>query len=339
MKKIRVLVVEDSPVVRELLCHVINSDPRLEVALAVGSAEEALGVLDRERPDVISLDIRLPGMDGFEATRRIMAGRPTPIVVVSSSVESEELKITMNALRAGALAVVEKPVGVTRPEYETLARRLCTQLALMSQVHVIRQWPQPVRARPPAARHGAINLVAIASSTGGPSAVVEVLNGLGRNFGAPVLLVQHLTLAFLQGFADWLGAVTPFRVEMVSSHRLLAPGTIYLAAADHHLQSDGACAWTENGAPVCLQRPSGTVLFRSLAQHLGAPALGVVLTGMGEDGADGLLALKAAGGYTIAEDESTAVVFGMPAAAIERGAAREVLPLPAIAPRIRELIA
>lgn len=336
--RVRVLVVEDSPVVRELLRHLISSDPRLEVAAAVASAEEALGLLHQVHPDVISLDIRLPGMNGFEATRRIMSERPTPIVVVSASVESEDLQITMNALRAGALGVVEKPVGDTRPEYESVARHLCTQLAIMSQVHVIRQRTLPPRRARPFRPDGPLRVVAIAGSTGGPGAVVELFNGLGKAFPAPLLLVQHLPPAFLQGFATWLGAVIPFRVEVISSAALLAPGVVYLAVADRHLRAGAGHAWVEDGDPVCFQRPSATVLFRSLAQHLGAQASGVLLTGMGEDGADGLLELRRAGGYTIAEDESTAVVFGMPGAAIERGAACEVLSLPAIAPRLLELV-
>src|SRR5882724_180378 len=139
MKKIRVLIVEDSKVIREFLEHIIGNDPRLEIVGAVGSAEEALRILDSASPDVISMDIRLPGMNGFEATQRIMAEKPTPIVVVSASVECEDLRITMNALQAGALTVLEKPVGTTCSEYEALAERLCTQLAIMSQVKVVRR--------------------------------------------------------------------------------------------------------------------------------------------------------------------------------------------------------
>src|SRR5712692_4851085 len=139
MRKVRVMIIEDSAVVRQFLEYVIRRDPRLEVVAAVGTAEEALGILERVSPDVISMDIRLPGMYGFEATQRIMATRPTPVVVVSASVEAEDLKISINALRAGALAVVEKPVGTRHEDYESLAERLCTQLAIMSQVKVVGQ--------------------------------------------------------------------------------------------------------------------------------------------------------------------------------------------------------
>src|ERR1700687_5790258 len=175
MKKIRVLIVEDSKVIREFLEHIIGNDPRLEIVGAVESAEQALLILDRVSPDVISMDIRLPGMNGFEATQRIMAKRPTPIVVVSASVEKEDLRITMNALQAGALTVLEKPVGTSSAEYEALAERLCTQLAIMSQVKVVRrrtnQHPTSTIKHPSPGGH---RMLGIVTSTGGPSALVQL---------------------------------------------------------------------------------------------------------------------------------------------------------------------
>ena len=357
MKKTRVLIIEDSPVIREFLEYIIRQDPRLEVATSVGSAEEALSILHQVSPDVISMDIRLPGMDGFEATRRIMSERPTPIVVVSASVESEDLKITMNALRAGALTVLEKPVGTTHEDYEALAERLCTQLIIMSQVKVIRQRMdrRPLsglktprrgsisvstnlpRGSDPTWRSDPFRAVGIVASTGGPNALVELLNGLGSGFPLPILLVQHITASFLEGFATWLGGVCPFQVVIAKGGEVPAPGRVYVAPADRHLQMDAGCLRVNGGAPVCAQRPSGTVLFQSMAQHLGPKALGVLLTGMGEDGAEGLLEIRQVGGYTIAEDESTAVVYGMPGTAAKLGASCDSLPLQAIAPRILEL--
>jgi two-component system chemotaxis response regulator CheB len=342
MKKTRVLIVEDSAVVRQFLSYIIERDPRLEVAAAVESAEEALRILERASPDVISLDIRLPGMNGFEATRRIMSQRPTPIVVVSASVESEDLKITMNALQAGALAVVEKPVGTTQEHYQSLAERLCTQLAIMSRVKVVRQRFQresPVHPalKTPASGSGVYRVLGVAASTGGPNALLELLGGLGRDFPLPILVVQHITPSFLKGFACWLASVCPFPVELVERTCSPEAGRVYLATADRHLRADRRHIWVDGGDPVCAQRPSATVLFQSMARNLGGESMGVLLTGMGEDGAEGLLHLRKAGGYTIAEDESTAVVYGMPAAAASLGAACESLPLPAIAPRILEL--
>ncbi|HYM12726.1 MAG TPA: chemotaxis protein CheB, partial [Bryobacterales bacterium] len=235
MKQARVLIVEDSAVIRELLQHIIGGDPRLTVAAAVESGEDALGVIHQVAPDVISLDIRLPGMNGFEATRRIMSERPTPIVVVSASVESEDLKITMNALAAGALAVMEKPAGTTRAEYETAAERLCTQLVIMSQVRVVgqRSHREP-HARSPKgdlrSGRGLYRVLGIAASTGGPNALVEVLAGLGKDFPWPVLVVQHMPPSFLKGFACWLASVCPLPVEIVETHTPPLSGRVYLAA-------------------------------------------------------------------------------------------------------------
>jgi len=350
MKRRRVLIIEDSPVVRQFLQHIINNDPRLEVAAAVESAEEAMRLFEQAAPDVVSMDIRLPGMNGFEATRWIMSENPTPIVVVSASVESADLKITMNALQAGALAVVEKPVGTTHADYETLAQRLCTQLAIMSQVKVVRQRLNGKRHLhfAPAAKNitcetdlrpycGAYNALGIVASTGGPNALVPLLSALGPRFSLPILLVQHITASFLEGFVSWLNGVCPFSVVIATDGETPVPGKIYVAAADRHLRMQSGCLRLDAGDPVCAQRPSGTVLFQSMARSSGPRSIGVLLTGMGEDGAEGLLELRQAGGYTIAEHESTAVVYGMPAAGAKLGAACETLPLSAIAPRLLQL--
>jgi two-component system, chemotaxis family, protein-glutamate methylesterase/glutaminase len=342
MKKIRVLIVEDSPVIRQFLEHIIARDPRLEIVGAVETAEEALRIIDAVSPDVISMDIRLPGMDGFEATQRIMRERPTPIVVVSASVAREDLQITMNALRAGALTVLEKPTGVASADYEALAERLCTQLAIMSQVKVVRrrlEVRQSVRFDPRATpRLAGYRALGIVSSTGGPNALVQLLGGLGADFPLPILAVQHITGSFLEGFASWLDGVCPFSVEIVRDRSLMVPGKVYLAEQDHHLHAENGLVRVDRGQPVCAQRPSGTVLLESMAAAFGSRSLGIILTGMGEDGAEGLLRLHQSGAYTIAEDESTAVVYGMPAEAVRLGAVSESLPLPAIAPRILNLV-
>jgi two-component system chemotaxis response regulator CheB len=342
MKKIRVLIVEDSLVIRQFLEHIIARDPRLEIAGAVETAEEALQILDRVSPDVISMDIRLPGMNGFEATQRIMRERPTPIVVVSASVEREDLQITMNALRAGALTVLEKPSGVSSDEYEALAERLCTQLAIMSQVKVVRRridtLPVARREGRVAPRLASYRALGIVSSTGGPNALIQLLGGLGAGFPLPILVVQHIASSFLEGFASWLNDVCPFSVEIVRDRALTASGKVYLASQDHHLRAENGFVRLDRSLPVSAQRPSGTVLFESMAAAFGSQALGVLLTGMGDDGAEGLVRVRQSGGYTIAEDESTAVVYGMPAEAVRLGGVSESLPLPAIAPRILELV-
>lgn len=352
-KRIRVMIVEDSRPVREMLQHIIGEDPRLEVVASVGSAEDALKKLHQIAPDVISMDIRLPGMNGFEATKRIMAERPTPIVVVSASVESEELNISMNALRAGALTVLEKPVSASHHHYAELAGRLCTQLVIMSQVRVIRQRARRnLGMQPPAigqkasdskailaSAPGSFQTLGIVASTGGPNALAKLLAGLGLNVPVPILLVQHITPSFLKGFVTWLNDISPMPVVEALDGQNPKPGSVYVAPAERHLLLERGRLRLDDGAPVCVQRPSGTVLFRSMARSQGAHCLGVLLTGMGEDGAAGLRDLREAGGFTIAEDETTAVVYGMPAAAVGMGAVCESLPLDGIAPRVLQLLA
>jgi two-component system, chemotaxis family, protein-glutamate methylesterase/glutaminase len=346
MKKIRVMIVEDSAVVSALLEYSIGRDARLEVCATAASAEDALQMFERLSPDVIVMDIRLPGMDGLEATRRIMSKKPVSIVVVAACIESGKWNtIPMEALRAGALTVLEKPSGTSHAEYEALAERLCTQLVIMSQVKLVRHSGY----RNSQAKHGRLppfwpggpgpfEMLGIVCSTGGPGTLAQLLSALGPAFPLPILLVQHMTSSFIQGFARWLESVCPFRVAVVNDGCIPVAGTIHMAPADRHLRLDSGRLRLDAGEPISFQRPSGTMLLRSMAQHLAAAALGVLLTGMGEDGAAGLLDIRRSGGYTIAEDESTAVVYGMPAAAVLMGAVCESLPLPAIAARVLELV-
>jgi two-component system chemotaxis response regulator CheB len=346
MKKIRVMIVEDSAMVSALLEYTIGRDPRLEVCATAATAEDALHILEHSSPDVIAMDIRLPGMNGLEATRRIMSTKPIPIVVVASSIESGAWSaIPMEALRAGALSVLEKPVGTTHADYDAVAKRLCTQLVIMSQVHLIRQRPTRETYLWDHRNHESANdrpdgfkMLGIACSTGGPGALVPLLQGLGPAFPLPIALVQHMTASFVEGFASWLDTTCPFAVKVVHAFCRPVPGTLYLAPAERHLLFDAGRLRPDEGELVSFQRPSGTVLFQSMAHQLGAGALGVQLTGMGDDGASGLLDIRRAGGYTIAEDESTAVVYGMPGAAVRLGAVCESLPLTDIASRILELV-
>ncbi|WP_135468443.1 chemotaxis-specific protein-glutamate methyltransferase CheB [Crenalkalicoccus roseus] len=340
--RIRVMIVEDSPVVRRLLTHIVARDPRLEPVAAVSSAEEALRELPRLRPDVISMDIRLPGMDGLEATRRIMAEQPTPIVVIADAVEDSALRISMNALRAGALSVVEKPVGTASAGYEALAEEICTQLRIMSEVPVIRRralGPRSLLAPREAEAAQRPSVVAIAASTGGPAALAKLLGALPADFPVPILLVQHMGAPFLEGFAAWLDGLVPLAVALAEDGEVARPGRVHVAPGDRHLLlgPEGRLRLSAE-APVDGQRPAATLLFRSVARAAGARGLGILLTGMGEDGARGLLDLRREGGMTITEHESTAVVYGMPAAAARLGASALSLPLEMIAPRLLRMV-
>jgi two-component system chemotaxis response regulator CheB len=331
------MVVEDSPVIQGLLSFIIGADPRLEVCGTFPSGEAAIEAIPRMRPDVISMDIRLPGMDGLEATRVIMSRHPTPIVVIADAVEDRSLHISMNALRSGALSVVEKPAGFAHADHAAIADTIRTQLYIMSQVPVIRQRDYARRV-PGAAnvaverRRGAPTMAAVVASTGGPAALARVLGGLPPDFALPVLVVQHMGPAFMSGLAAWLDGIIPLPVGIAAHGQTPLSGHVYVAPGDHHLTlaGDGTLRLSRE-APVNSQRPSGTVLFQSMARILGSRGMGVLLTGMGEDGAEGMLAMRRAGAVTITEDESTAVVYGMPAMAVKLGASGLALPLDRIA--------
>lgn len=339
MNRIRVLIVEDSSVMREHLVRIVGADNRLEVAGAVGSGEEALEALDSLAPDVISMDVRLPGMDGLETTRRIMVRRPTPIVIVSA-IEPGAMNLMMEALKAGALSVAPKPPAVSHHDHQTIAEQLCTQLVIMSDVAVVRRVPSKAQPelRPATCERGEYHVLGIAASTGGPNALMQVLSGIGDDYPLPILVVQHMEASFIEGFGAWLGDVTGFRVAIVHGRVEMRRGTVYLGAPDRHLLTDGRYAWAGDGEPVVGQRPSASVLFSSMASSVAAQGVGVVLTGMGEDGGEGLRNLRLAGGYTLAEDRSTAVVYGMPAAAVKLGAVCETLPLSQVATRLLSLV-
>lgn len=342
--RIRVMIVEDSGVVRELLSHIIGQDPRLEVVATAVSGEQAIEVIDTAAPDVITMDIRLPGMNGMEATQLIMERRPTPIVVVAGNVDDEELKISINALRVGALSVVAKPVNPTHESYSTMAEQLCTRLAVMSQVRVIRQRGNRARPRPPGvaavaapfgfAPQGPVRLVAMAASTGGPRALEQLLGALPAEFPAAIALVQHITASFHRGFVSWLNDLSPIPAATAEPGQPLTAGRIHVAPPNAHLCVRDNRFHFDHGPPVSMQKPSASVLFESVARSMGEQAIGVLLTGMGDDGATGLLAMRQRGAWTIAEDESTAVVYGMPAVAVGLGAASESLPLDRIAQRV-----
>lgn len=336
----RVLIVEDSPVMQRLLERAINSDPRLSVVGVAGDADQALSLLRSARPDVVSMDIRLPRVNGLELTRIIMREYPLPIVVVAADVDDSTLAISMNALKAGALTVVEKPKGTAQTNWNDVSHQLCTQLYIMSKVKVVRQRNKEQKnsaaSRPISflQQPGGFQVVGIGASTGGPGSLANVLGFLLPAFPLPILVVQHIGAPFVEGFAHWLSSVVSLPVEMAAAGESLTPGRIYVAPANRHLLAERGKIILRDGSSRGGQKPAVDRLFESLAASYGEAAIGILLTGMGEDGARGLLALREAGGYTIAEDESTAVVWGMPGSAVRLGAAVEQLPAALIGRRI-----
>jgi two-component system chemotaxis response regulator CheB len=345
---IRVLVAEDSPTYRELLVAILQNVPDLQVIGTARDGAEAVRLAKRLKPDVITMDIYMPEMDGFEATRQIMTEIPCPVVIISASTAKGLQDLTFNALRAGALSVLEKPTLQDPPEaYEALA----AQVKLMSEVKVVRRWGKSMAPSepklpattpsPPLVQNGnsKIQLVAIAASTGGPGILAEILSKLPADFPAPILIVQHITPGFGTGLADWLNQQTPLQVRLACHADEPKPGQVLIAPDDAHMvvNSMGLIALSDS-PPVHGLRPAADYLFNSIARVYGATAIGIILTGMGNDGAEGLQAMRRAGAHTVAQDKGTCVVFGMPAVAIELGAAEQVLPAKQIAAAIMALI-
>jgi two-component system chemotaxis response regulator CheB len=341
---IRVLVVDDSPTARSLLVAILASDPDVQVVGEAVNGLEAVEKTRKLRPDLVTMDVRMPRMDGFEATKEIMIETPTPIIIVTSSHSVLNVETSLHALRAGALAILEKPGGPATPGFDEVTLQLLAHVKSMSQVKVVRHWRSnspAVRAEPPAAQAppGRVRLVAVASSTGGPAALHTLLLGLPREFAVPILVVQHISHGFVKGLADWLNKVGELNVKVAEDGETLKKRTLYLAPDDHHLgvSSQGQVALSSVPA-IGGFRPSGTYLFESVAKAYNASAVAVILTGMGDDGVVGLRAVRQAGGRIVAQDEESSVVFGMPGAAIAAGLADDVLPLEKISARLVQLV-
>ena len=337
---IKVLVVEDSPVAREFLAYILTSDPAIRVVGTANNGVEALETVRQKKPDVITMDIHMPMMDGFEATRKIMETFPTPIVIVSGSSGGKEVVSTFRAIEAGALAVVRRPPGINHEEFEAASKELIQTVKLMSEVKVVKRIPHTVHARIVAQptisisllRTAGIQAVAIGASTGGPPVLQKILSELPQGFPVPVLIVQHIAQGFTEGFAEWISNASGFPVRVASHGERLAPRHGYVAPDGFHLGlENGLRIALSSLAPENGMRPSVSYLFRSIAQVLGPAAVGVMLTGMGRDGAEELKTLKEMGAITIAQDEESSVVHGMPGEAIKLGAATYVLPPESIA--------
>jgi two-component system chemotaxis response regulator CheB len=339
---IRVLIVEDSQVARQLLVSILQGAPDFQVVGTAENGVEAVQMTRQLQPDVIAMDVYMPEMDGLEATRRIMAEMPRPIVMVSASFNKNERTLSFDALQAGALSILEKPTMYDSPETQNF---MVDQLRLMSEVKVVRRWDKDKYARKPKTptlvRNGKskTQLLAVASSTGGPGILAKILGQLPAEFPVPVLIVQHIMTGFSIGLATWLNQLVPLEVRLAEQGDEPQAGQVLIAPDDHHVvvDSKGRISLNEE-PPLNGLRPSANYLFHSVAKVYGATAIGLILTGMGGDGADGLLALRKTGAHTIAQDETTCIVFGMPAVAIELGAAEQVLPTEKIAPALMHLV-
>jgi two-component system chemotaxis response regulator CheB len=342
--KISVLVVDDSTVLRLLLVHLLDSDPQIQVIAAVKDGQEAVDFVRDNKPDVIVMDVHMPQLDGFEATRRIMEIQPVPIIICTATMNPGEVATTFRMMEAGAVACVEKPVAREHPDFEPLAANLLQTVKLMSEVKVVRRWP---RSRSPIPNRGTggdplsegARLIGIGASTGGPPVLQTILAALPKDFPASILVVQHIAQGFLPGLVEWLNQTSGLQVKIASHGTEPLAGHVYLAPDDFHMGVGvNRRILLTREEPEGNLRPAVAYLFRSLAEVCGNGSIGVLLTGMGKDGAEELKLMKDKGGITIAQDRESSAVHGMPGEAIKLGGATHVLSADKIADVLRILI-
>jgi two-component system chemotaxis response regulator CheB len=345
--KIRVLVVDDSPAMQQLMKIVLEAESDFELTDIAGSAEQGWGMFCKTPPDIVTLDLELPGRPGLDLLKRIMKERPTPVVIVSANPKEGAFE-TLNGLESGAVAFIDKPdtVKISLEEFRAnLTQTLRHSVAATRGVHrAAGRYETPAVPIVPKGVIQRDRIIAIGASTGGVPAVQTVLMGLASS-GLPVVVTQHMPAGYTKRFAERLAQVTGLNVVEANDGDQIEPGMVFIAPGDRHLRvtrgHQGYVCKLHDGAPVSGHKPSVDVMFRSVAEVFGKRAIGVLLTGMGRDGAAGLLEIRQSGGQTLVESEQSAVVFGMPRAALEIGAATisETFAINAIASRVMSLVA
>jgi len=339
MRMIKVLVADDSSVVRELLKDWLKLETDLEIVALAKDGEEAFQLTKNLKPDLIIMDIMMPRMSGIEATENIMAYCPTPILIFSSVVNEEETDISFEAISRGALDVMAKPGENNKAPEHRIREELIKKIRLLSRIPVL---PHPLaKLRDREKQRKAKKLIpqgitflpsdykilGIGASTGGPKALSEVLRAFPENFPSPILIVQHIAEAFIDGLARWLNRESKISVKIAQAGEMVKPGIAYLGPPERHLSVKSAKIELSADPPVNNCRPSVDVLFQSLAENYGPKSVAVLLTGMGSDGAKGMKAIYDKGGKTIAQDETSSIVFGMPGSAVKLRAVNELKPL------------
>jgi two-component system chemotaxis response regulator CheB len=336
---------------RRLIRAMLDRDPELTVVGEAADGREALAKVAELRPDLITLDVRMPVMDGVETTRQIMAYHPTPILVLTASLSRYDIDITFQMLGAGALDVMEKPQLSDSEALERARIALVRKIKLLARVKVVThlrgrrkgnvelsmlnveldRQRASVRATGPAhstlnTQHSTLPVVVIGASTGGPRVVLQILAGLPASFAAAVIVVQHIAQGFGVGMVEWMAPSSALPIAMAEPGMALQPGRVLVAPDRYDLLIGADGRARLSAQPLLLQRPAIDITMQSVAEVCGPTATGVLLTGMGRDGALGMRSIRRAGGYTIAQDEATCTIFGMPKAAIDLGAAQAVLP-------------
>lgn len=348
---IRVLIVEDSIVRQEFLKNILESDPEIQVIEIVNDGQKAIEAVKKFRPAVVTMDINMPILNGFDATRLIMETTPTPIVIVSSEWDTKKVETAFRAMEVGAVACLAAPAGIGHPDHEYSVQELIDTVKSMSEVKVIRRWPRQPRKEACPVRQFAptwavvntsvreAEVVAIGASVGGPIALQTILSAIPMDFRIPILIVQHITAGFAKGLVEWLCLTSSIPVHLGRQGEKIIPGQAYVSPDNFQMEvtNSGTIALTkgEPGESIC---PAVSRLFRSVAEVYGQNAIGVLLTGMGRDGASELKMMKDLGAVTIVQNQETSVVFGMPGEAVKIGGATYQLPLEEIAPMLERLV-
>ena len=338
---VRALIVDDSVTARVALKVALAGDPAVLVVGEAETGDEALRLAHRLKPDIVLMDVYLRGQNGLDVAAELMSASPCPILAVTAANPSDPA-LVFRGMDVGVLDICLKPPAPTSPGYEDARRRLTRLVKVLAEVPVV---TRPARTSssptppPRAAEPGVPGLVLLGASTGGPPALREILSLLPSPFPLPVVVVQHLTAGFGPGFVAWLSEASGHAVSLVQRPETLAPGRVYVAADDRHARVSAQAVLPDDAPPRRYQRPSVDVLFTSAAEAFRGPVAAALLTGMGSDGAEGLLALRRAGALTLAQSPETCVVPSMPAEAIALGAAAQVLPIAAIAGALRQYAA
>lgn len=325
---IKVLVVDDSTVLRKLLCRVLAKDPEIDVVAQCNDGEQALNFVLSNPVDVVTMDIQMPVMDGFQATKRIMEERPVPVVVVSSCLEPDDVEKTFKAIEAGAVAVLPKP-SQQNNGFENYGEQLCKAIKDASMASVGKtQQEEKTQFEEPDCRN--IKAVVVGASTGGPHALADMLSAIPGDYPAPILVVQHIANGFLSGMAQWLSQNTELKVKVAEDGENLLSGVVYLAPEGRHMRVSDMRVTLSDGPSEHGVKPSASVLFRSIKKSIGSCSAGILLSGMGTDGAQELKEMKDLGALTFAQDKDSSVIWGMPGEAVRLSAAWKVLPPKAI---------
>ncbi|KTD69341.1 MULTISPECIES: chemotaxis-specific protein-glutamate methyltransferase CheB [Legionella] len=347
---IKILITDDSPTEAALIQHIIESEEDMQVIGIAKNGQEAIELAEKLKPDLITMDIQMPIMDGLEATRIIMAHNPRPIVVISSMVNDESIHATFHILEAGALTALTKPVNVFSPSFEESRQHIVDILRSLSEIRVIKiplkkhlNLDESKKHKIEHTKENHYEIIAMGASVGGPMALKTILSQLTPDFPLPIMVVQHMSSGFIRGFAQWLGEHISLKVKNAVDHEPLEKGTVYIAPEHKHMivervHEQLVCKLVD-GAPVSGFCPSITRLLQSIATVSGKKAIGILLTGMSNDGAEGLLELKEAHGHTLVQNQESSIVFGMGAVAQSMNAVDQVIGLEQIASYLTRICA